>query len=279
MDPQSDVAERAPSRPLAFDAARKGPVFVDPSGRRGRLMRQAGAVAGAVCLGYSAVLGLGFAGGTALAPETLVPGHPIATEALDREAKNAPAGHFGGHRSATARRHVPKRPHSHAPTRPPSPRKPGALPAVAPPRPTPPKPAAAQAPLTHPAVPGHVPWHGASAGYRPAADPSHPTTRKAVTGHGHPADRKTDGSPVHTTRTPARSRPADAGPRTAGPTRPQRPKAAPHPAKPRTVKNPKGPENPHGSKGPHSSKSPQGAKAAADGVPPVGYELAQDQEP
>ncbi|MGW5693802.1 hypothetical protein ACWEWX_23440, partial [Streptomyces asiaticus] len=95
MDPQSDVAERAPSRPLRADVARKGPVFVDLSGRRGRLVRHVGVIAGAACLGYSAVLGLAYAGGTPFAPQTLIPGHPVSTEALGRGPAHTREGRSG----------------------------------------------------------------------------------------------------------------------------------------------------------------------------------------
>ncbi|WP_421111322.1 hypothetical protein, partial [Streptomyces sp. NEAU-S77] len=145
MDPQSDVAERAPSRPVRSDVAGKGPVFVDLSGRRGRLVRHAGALAGAVCFGYSAVLGMGFAGGTAIAPETLIPGRPVTTEALGREPRSAPEGHSGGrsgaHEHPSENRYAQDdqngparpRPHSPAEARPAGARKPTALARPAPP--------------------------------------------------------------------------------------------------------------------------------------------------
>ncbi|QKV92796.1 hypothetical protein HUT19_14380 [Streptomyces sp. NA02950] len=98
MDPQSDVVERAPSRPLHPEVAGKGPVFVDLSGRRGRLVRQAGVVVGAVCLGYSVVLATGFAGGPAFAPETLIPGRPTATEAFGHEPGSGPERRRPEHR-------------------------------------------------------------------------------------------------------------------------------------------------------------------------------------
>lgn len=78
MDRQSDATEPAPSRFPGRRGGREepagGPVFVDVTGRRGRLLRYAGLLAGAGFLGYTAILGVGFGGGTPLAPETLVPG-------------------------------------------------------------------------------------------------------------------------------------------------------------------------------------------------------------
>nr|WP_247608060.1 hypothetical protein [Streptomyces sp. SS52] len=52
----------------------EGPVFVDNSGRRARLLRRLGLLLGAVCVGYAAVLGLAFLGiGTSLNPSSLLP--------------------------------------------------------------------------------------------------------------------------------------------------------------------------------------------------------------
>ncbi|MEV0243043.1 hypothetical protein AB0I06_24365 [Streptomyces sp. NPDC050674] len=52
----------------------EGPVFVDNSGRRARLLRRIGLLLGAVCLGYAAVLGAAFLGwGTSLTPSQLLP--------------------------------------------------------------------------------------------------------------------------------------------------------------------------------------------------------------
>ncbi|MFD5158369.1 hypothetical protein ACFWMJ_09895 [Streptomyces hawaiiensis] len=49
-------------------------MFVDNSGRRARLLRRIGLLLGAVCLGYSAVLGAAFMGwGTSLTPSQLLP--------------------------------------------------------------------------------------------------------------------------------------------------------------------------------------------------------------
>ncbi|MCF0081674.1 hypothetical protein LZ269_30535 [Streptomyces lomondensis] len=52
----------------------EGPVFVDTSGRRARLLRRIGLLLGAGCLGYAAVLGAAFMGwGTSLTPSQLLP--------------------------------------------------------------------------------------------------------------------------------------------------------------------------------------------------------------
>ncbi|MFD5007063.1 hypothetical protein ACFWMV_29700 [Streptomyces mutabilis] len=52
----------------------EGPVFVDTSGRRARLLRRVGLLVGAVCVGYAAVLGLAFMGiGTSVSPSSLLP--------------------------------------------------------------------------------------------------------------------------------------------------------------------------------------------------------------
>lgn len=52
---------------------REGPVFVDSSGRRARLLRRAGTALGVSCAGYAAVLGLAFMGGISLTPSQLFP--------------------------------------------------------------------------------------------------------------------------------------------------------------------------------------------------------------
>ncbi|MGI5427845.1 hypothetical protein [Streptomyces sp. CA-179760] len=52
----------------------EGPVFVDNSGRRARLLRRIGLLLGVVCLGYAGVLGAAFMGwGTSLTPSQLLP--------------------------------------------------------------------------------------------------------------------------------------------------------------------------------------------------------------
>ncbi|MEU1045187.1 hypothetical protein ABZ400_08545 [Streptomyces sp. NPDC005897] len=52
----------------------EGPVFVDSTGRRARLLRRLGLLVGAVCVGYTAVLGLAFMGvGISANPSSLLP--------------------------------------------------------------------------------------------------------------------------------------------------------------------------------------------------------------
>ncbi|MCQ4201687.1 hypothetical protein M4J06_005926 [Streptomyces coelicoflavus] len=52
----------------------EGPVFVDSTGRRARLLRRLGLLLGAVCVGYTAVLGLAFMGvGISVNPSSLLP--------------------------------------------------------------------------------------------------------------------------------------------------------------------------------------------------------------
>jgi hypothetical protein len=56
------------------DASAEGPVFVDNSGRRSRLLRRFGLLLGVGCLAYAAVLGAAFMGwGTSLTPSSLLP--------------------------------------------------------------------------------------------------------------------------------------------------------------------------------------------------------------
>ncbi|MFK4117216.1 hypothetical protein OG739_21385 [Streptomyces longwoodensis] len=52
----------------------EGPVFVDTSGRRSKVLRRIGLLLGAGCLAYAAVLGAAFMGwGTDLTPSSLLP--------------------------------------------------------------------------------------------------------------------------------------------------------------------------------------------------------------
>lgn len=49
-------------------------MFVDSTGRRARLLRRLGLLLGAVCVGYTAVLGLAFMGvGISVTPSSLLP--------------------------------------------------------------------------------------------------------------------------------------------------------------------------------------------------------------
>ncbi|MEU6141534.1 hypothetical protein ABZ848_14350 [Streptomyces sp. NPDC047081] len=52
----------------------EGPVFVDNSGRRSKLLRRIGLFVGFLCLGYAVILGLAFMGiGTSINPSSLLP--------------------------------------------------------------------------------------------------------------------------------------------------------------------------------------------------------------
>ncbi|MFE6287906.1 hypothetical protein [Streptomyces sp. NPDC057877] len=52
----------------------EGPVFVDTSGRRARVLRRIGLLLGVACLGYAVLLGAAFMGwGTSLTPSSLLP--------------------------------------------------------------------------------------------------------------------------------------------------------------------------------------------------------------
>ncbi|WNE98617.1 hypothetical protein PS467_26435 [Streptomyces luomodiensis] len=219
MDPQSDVAERAPSRPLRADVARKGPVFVDLSGRRGRLVRHVGVVAGAACLGYSAVLGLGYAGGTSLAPHTLIPGRPVATEAFGREPKHAPEGRSGPSASDErpdaheyAPTHRQHRRHRYGSGRPESSgaREPDALhPVTTRPRPAPAQPAE---PEPHRAAPRHSPARAHAGGRKSTAGHRSGKHRELSPAHPRPAARKPARAPANVSHTPSRKPTAAARP-------------------------------------------------------------------
>ncbi|MFE3829248.1 hypothetical protein [Streptomyces sp. NPDC059092] len=82
--PVQPVGPARPDRRRKRGAGRpqEGPVFVDASGRRARLLRRAGMVLGVVTLGYVAVLGLAFMGGISLSPSQMLPfdGGPAAAE-------------------------------------------------------------------------------------------------------------------------------------------------------------------------------------------------------
>ncbi|MET7855695.1 hypothetical protein ABZS81_00405 [Streptomyces sp. NPDC005318] len=60
-------------RPRTGAEAQEGPVFVDSSGRRARLLRRAAVALGIACVGYAAVLGLAFMGGISMSPSDLLP--------------------------------------------------------------------------------------------------------------------------------------------------------------------------------------------------------------
>ncbi|AEN13463.1 MULTISPECIES: hypothetical protein [unclassified Streptomyces] len=71
---RAHLARRRPGgRRRAAERPQDGPVFVDSSGRRARLLRRAGALVGLACAGYAAVLALAFMGGISVAPSQLLP--------------------------------------------------------------------------------------------------------------------------------------------------------------------------------------------------------------
>ncbi|MET9966644.1 hypothetical protein ABZZ80_12215 [Streptomyces sp. NPDC006356] len=71
IDKQADVRGRRRRR---GKASAEGPVFVDNSGRRSKLLRRLGLLVGVACLGYAVVLGMAFMGiGTSLTPSELLP--------------------------------------------------------------------------------------------------------------------------------------------------------------------------------------------------------------
>jgi hypothetical protein len=80
MHSEPDIENRAAGRGRrrksgkGSDGSADGPVFVDSSGRRAKLLRRFGTFLGVVCLGYAVVLGMAFMGwGTSLTPSSLLP--------------------------------------------------------------------------------------------------------------------------------------------------------------------------------------------------------------
>jgi hypothetical protein len=77
MQPEPALASRAAPRGRRRkrdDGSAEGPVFVDSTGRRARLLRRLGLLVGVVCVGYTAVLGLAFMGvGISVNPSSLLP--------------------------------------------------------------------------------------------------------------------------------------------------------------------------------------------------------------
>ncbi|WP_446034249.1 hypothetical protein [Streptomyces olivaceus] len=77
MQPEPAIASRAAARGRRRKRGKgsaEGPVFVDSSGRRARLLRRLGLLVGAVCVGYASVLGLAFMGvGISVNPSSLLP--------------------------------------------------------------------------------------------------------------------------------------------------------------------------------------------------------------
>ncbi|MFF5964153.1 hypothetical protein ACFY64_10475 [Streptomyces collinus] len=76
MHSEPAIENRTPGgrRRKRGNGSAEGPVFVDNSGRRARLLRRIGLLLGVACLGYAAVLGAAFMGwGTSLTPSQLLP--------------------------------------------------------------------------------------------------------------------------------------------------------------------------------------------------------------
>lgn len=70
---ESRAATRGRRRKRVDDSG-EGPVFVDNSGRRSKLLRRIGLLVGVGCLAYAVVLGAAFMGwGTSLTPISLLP--------------------------------------------------------------------------------------------------------------------------------------------------------------------------------------------------------------
>lgn len=77
MQSESAIENRATERgrrKKRGNGAADGPVFVDNSGRRSRLLRRIGTLVGVICLGYAVVLGMAFMGwGISVTPSQLFP--------------------------------------------------------------------------------------------------------------------------------------------------------------------------------------------------------------
>ncbi|WP_369186239.1 hypothetical protein [Streptomyces sp. R08] len=92
MQSESAIENPAPARGRrrkAGNGSAEGPVFVDNSGRRSKVLRRIGLLMGAVCLGYAFVLGMAFMGwGISLNPSSLLPFG-------GGQAGSAPGGGYG----------------------------------------------------------------------------------------------------------------------------------------------------------------------------------------
>jgi hypothetical protein len=77
MHPEPAIESRAAvrgRRRKRGNGSEDGPVFVDTSGRRAKLLRRIGLLLGVVCIGYAVVLGMAFMGwGPSLTPSALLP--------------------------------------------------------------------------------------------------------------------------------------------------------------------------------------------------------------
>ncbi|MFF4275786.1 hypothetical protein [Streptomyces sp. NPDC001536] len=66
-------AKRGRRRKRRGNESADGPVFVDNSGRRSKLLRRIGLLVGVLCVGYAVVLGLAFMGIGTSNPSSLLP--------------------------------------------------------------------------------------------------------------------------------------------------------------------------------------------------------------
>jgi hypothetical protein len=77
MQPEPAIENRAARhgrRRKHGNGSTEGPVFVDSTGRRSKVLRRVGLLVGAVCLTYAGVLAAAFMGwGTSLNPSSLLP--------------------------------------------------------------------------------------------------------------------------------------------------------------------------------------------------------------
>jgi hypothetical protein len=77
MQSESAIENPAPARGRRRkrgNGSAEGPVFVDNSGRRSKVLRRIGLLMGTVCLGYAFVLGMAFMGwGISINPSSLLP--------------------------------------------------------------------------------------------------------------------------------------------------------------------------------------------------------------
>lgn len=106
MQSESAIENRASDRGRRRkrgNGSAEGPVFVDNSGRRSKVLRRIGLLMGTVCLGYAFVLGMAFMGwGISLNPSSLLPFG-------GGQAGSAPGGGYApdGGRGGTAPSGVP----------------------------------------------------------------------------------------------------------------------------------------------------------------------------
>jgi len=100
-EPEAEAPERTPEEPgpiTATEAAAatkntpaSGPVFVDSTGRRAKVLRRAGWAFAAACACYTGALGLSLSGATPIAPRTLLPLPGVPATVQDAESAAGPA--------------------------------------------------------------------------------------------------------------------------------------------------------------------------------------------